>query len=293
MIDLTNLDKRTLRGGRVPRRDALTGPRAAQLAQELTGNEQLSPGAWRILEALREGVVLTDDQLYRIYRPSSGKYSAFKRAILRYYHLHLVDIGPTVLALREFGLPITPEAKLKTYGLGAVGIQVMALKWGSKIEPGLPPLELMTHDLLVNEIILRLGDYQHAQGNRLTWTGRRGARLMDGDIAVVEPDALIRVERQDGSCQVAIIEYHNEDNGRRGAEKVARYEDVQRRPELWREQWQVEAFPTVMVVYRHHATLEGYRRAIAESRRSLRTTFVAKSLTEVLSGSLDQWSVIE
>ncbi len=293
MINLAIKPQPRLHRGRVPKRESITTQKAQSMARHLLGNELLSNLAWQFLDVLAEGVVLTDDQLFRLYRLSSkGKFSAFHRTMLRYYHKHLVDAGPRVQALRDVSLPLSPKAKLKTYSLGAVGVQIMAIK-GVKAELGLPAFELLPHDLLVNEIVLRLADYQRQEGNSLIWSGKREARLMDDDKIVLEPDAMITIERPDGS-QAALIEYHNEDNSRRGAEKIARYENVQRRPELWQAQWQIEEFPPVMVVFRHRAVLTGYRRAITESRRSLRTAFVAKSLADVLAGEgLDNWTPVE
>lgn len=282
--------------GRVPTRAGISSKEAKFQATELLSKAQLSRLAWILLNALAEGEILTDDQLFRLYRSgynNQGRYVSFSRTLLKYYHMHLINRGPMMRSLRNVGLPTTKKAQLRTYTLGAVGAQVISLYQGESLDTGFPALDAIEHDLLVNEVVLRLGDHYRRIGDDLTWVGKRSARLMDDENIIREPDAMIKVQKQNEAQRIALIEYHNEDNSRRGADKIARYEETLRRADLWQAQWQSETFPVVFVVYRHLAVLSGYQRALGERRNPPKTVFLSKSLSDILSGNnLDEWMPI-
>lgn len=78
------------------------------------------------------------------------------------------------------------------------------------------------HDVILNEIVLRVMTYAESQGWEAQWWGTHTAGSMDSEKQeVLEPDALLVLKRE-GQEQAFCVEYHhNEDKVTRAERKFA------------------------------------------------------------------------
>jgi hypothetical protein len=146
------------------------------------------------------------------------------------------------------------------------------------------------HDIAANEVILRLADEIGTRGWVVDWLGKYEGTLTDknGKYTLLEPDGLIRF-RKDGYERAFLLEYHNEDKQSRAAMKVEKYEKAFSEGN-WREQWEVETFPPVLVVFQKAIVGTGYQNAT--NGKKLNCTFYGKTLKAILEGKLDDWKNI-
>jgi hypothetical protein len=145
----------------------------------------------------------------------------------------------------------------------------------------------IAHDLILNEIVLRLASAAREAGWRTFWAGTNAAEIRNGSEQLIEPDALLILEKG-SERKLFAIEYHNEEDKRQRAfEKVRRYERARERPEAWMSAWQVETFPPVLAVFRDNAVGLGYRDAAREL--NARGAYYGKALEGIAKGSLREW----
>lgn len=175
------------------------------------------------------------------------------------------------------------------YSLGPVGVEIATQRHGV-----LPPtgyqLYLPTrviHDLIVNEIVLRLAQAIGERGWEVEWLGKYEGTLRETgqERTLVEPDALIRF-RRDGQERAFLLEYHNEDKSSRAEDKVKRYEAAYADGD-WRKAWEVDTFPPVLAVCLHPIVSTGYINTL-QGRRT-RCVYYGKMLKPILDGNVSDW----
>jgi hypothetical protein len=239
----------------------------------------LSPQTWHTLDLLATGGVLRAENL-----------QVPARTLQRWAQQRLVerlalDSRELQDNLRNLGLD-DPHPAL--YVLGLLGIEIATQRHA--VPPpsgyqGYTPGRVL-HDVVANEIVLRLAEAIGTQGWKVEWLGKYEATLTDKTQKVLlEPDALLRF-RRDGQERACALEYHNEDWQARAAQKVEKYETAFAEGN-WRERWEVETFPPVLAVFWQPIVGTGYKNATAGKR--LACTYYGKLLKTVLEGKLDEW----
>jgi hypothetical protein len=181
------------------------------------------------------------------------------------------------------------EDQCALYCLGVEGEQIARQRWSFAPLTGYlayTPSRVL-HDLILNEIVLRLASAAREAGWRTFWAGTNAAEIRNGSEQLIEPDALLILEKG-SERKLFAIEYHNEEDKRQRAfEKVRRYERARERPEAWMSAWQVETFPPVLAVFRDNAVGLGYRDAAREL--NARGAYYGKALEGIAKGSLREW----
>ena len=237
---------------------------AKQYAIGLLRDHRISALASHVLDILAVAGVLSESQI-------SSLISISYRSLLRYYKLHLLDRIPTHgLSLSSYGF----DASETLYTLGMAGVAIMEMR----LEGPVPKSYLaygihrVTHELLTNEVVIQLSKQALAQGLAPTWHSKYEATVHDDERRpTLEPDALIEL----GGRQF-VLEYHNEDTARRAAQKVQRYERVQRGG-AWQRSWQTNEFPWVLVAFTHRAVATGYQEAVQDAASmGLRCRYLGK-----------------
>jgi hypothetical protein len=148
-----------------------------------------------------------------------------------------------------------------------------------------PPARVL-HDLILNEAVLRIARAAREAGWRVLWAGTNACEIRDGTEQLIEPDAMLILEREQERKAFA-VEYHNEEDRRQRAYyKVIRYERVMEM-EKWQEAWQLDSFPAILAIFRDRAVGEGYRDAIRQL--NARATYYAKILDSIAAGNLREW----
>lgn len=283
MIELTT-DKTTLTAyrGRRPAPSDLSAQQVKLEAQRLL-SRGLSDQAWRVVDLLATGGVMRASQL----GPSG-------RTLRKYAHVRLIDRLPCITrelsqALNDLGLPGDDES---LYTLGPVGIEIAKQRHGQPPPTGYLGFTLQhtLHDLLCNEIALRLSVFADGLGWSVGWVnGQQAALHKDGEV-ILEPGALLKLQK-DGREKCFLLEYHDEDKSIRAREKVRRYEAAFRSG-AWRGQWEVDTFPAVLAVFRNPIVGDGYLDAIRE-REQVHITYYGKRLDSILAGSEPQSSAAQ
>jgi hypothetical protein len=173
--------------------------------------------------------------------------------------------------------------------LGPVGVEIASTRHNCAPPVGYQHYTLtrVMHDVICNEVVLRLADYWGGQGWEVEWLGKYEATLnpKDGSASLLEPDAFLRIQR-DGVEQAFVLEYHNERKSIRAAQKVKAYETAYSEGN-WKDKWQVESFPPVLVVFWQVIVGEGYLEAL--QGKNLNCGFYGRWLAKVLEGDLGKW----
>jgi hypothetical protein len=142
------------------------------------------------------------------------------------------------------------------------------------------------HDLILNEAVLRIARAARGEGWRVLWAGTNACEIRDGTEQLIEPDAMLILERGQERKAFA-VEYHNEEERRQRAYyKVMRYERVLEMGK-WQEAWQLDSFPAILAIFRDRAVGEGYRSAVRQF--NARATYYAKILDSIAAGNLREW----
>ncbi len=239
----------------------------------------LSPLAWHALDLLANGGVLSARRL------NVAERTLRKLTLGRLVDRLVIDEQELQSACADLGLP---ETCSPLYTLGPIGIEI-ATQRNDVVPPGgYQGYSLMRvlHDVVTNEIVLRLAEAIGAQGWKVEWLGKYEATLTDkAQKVLLEPDALLRF-RKDGQERACALEYHNEDWQARAAQKVEKYETALNEGN-WRERWEVETFPPVLAVFWQPIVGTGYKNATAGKR--LACAYYGKLLKTVLEGKLDEW----
>lgn len=243
----------------------------------------LSPRMQRVLDALSMGGVLTAAQL-----------SVPLRSLKHYVHLRLLERVFLPQQVQEewiglFNLDRRELTHLRIFCLGPFGEQIARQRFPFAPLTGYlsyTPARIL-HDLILNEIVIRLAEAARQGGWRTFWAGTNAAEIRNGSEQTIEPDALLILEKWD-ERRLFAVEYHNEEDRRQRAfEKVRRYERAREKSTLWMNAWQVETFPSVLAIFRDNAVGLGYRDAVREL--SAKGKYYVKSLDGVVKGNLQEW----
>ena len=258
-------------------------PQQARLeaARLLSGG--LSPRLWRMLDMLAMGGVLSTRWLHPL---SERKMREWCR--MRVFERISLDPVEIQNHFEEMGID---EKKPTLYILGPVGIEIAAIRFGVAPPSGYQAYTSMRvmHDIAANEVVLRLADGIGQKGWTVDWLGKYESTLVDkNQRTILEPDALIRYRKdgKDGGDGAFLLEYHNEDWQTRAAGKVEKYEKAFVEGN-WREQWEVETFPPVLVVFLKPIVGAGYQNSTRAKK--LNCTYYGKTLKALLEGKLDDW----
>jgi len=242
-----------------------------------------TPRTWRMLDLLATGGVLSARWLPAPVFSKMREWSRI-RIFERLAHAP-VEIQTY---FDEMGID---EKKPTLYILGPVGVEIASIRHGV-IPPGgyqgYTPMRVM-HDIATNEIVLRLADEIGGRDWTVDWLGKYESTLVDkNQKTILEPDALIRYRKngKDGGDGAFLLEYHNEDWQTRAALKVEKYEKAFSEGN-WREQWEVETFPPVLVVFMKAIVGAGYK--TATYNKKMNCAYYGKTLKALLDGSLDEW----
>jgi hypothetical protein len=242
--------------------------------------------AWRILDWLSVGGVMSAAQL-----------ELRARSLRRYTKSRLVDRLPYPIQVTadEFGnsqLSYTNPDETQLYVLGPVGLEVIKDRHpypplgGSYLSY---PLVRVMHDVILNEIVLRLIIYAESLGWETTWRGPNSARLVhpESKLEILEPDALLVFSKADQLRAFCLEFHHKEDKQTRAELKVKNYQAAYESG-LWQAQWELETFPTVLPVFTEKIVGTGYLNTLRERRSDV--TYLGKLLAGVLQNNLAEWA---
>lgn len=279
---LTENEHENVRGRR-PDSEPLSRKDAEILAQSLMAQNRLSKLGYSAISLFATAGILTIRQMNELLtiKPRTlRKYQGEKYHLIRWSYIP--DNMPDCF----------PSKRLEhTYTLAEVGIEVARKRNWCSTHFEQYNHHRAVHDLLCNEVVIRLLKRMQASGIKAEWSGAWESRLYDNDNAPqLEPDSLIRINRNNAP-QLFAFEYHNEDDRRRVGDKVERYENEQR-GKRWPWQWKTNKFPTVLISYTHPIVARGYIDVLRElGRDQIRCRYLAKSVKNATDDSRDitQW----
>ncbi len=240
----------------------------------------LSPMAWRALDLLASGGVLSAQRL-----------GVAERTLRKWAQMRLLDrLAFSEQTLQQhlltFGLE---DAHPVLYALGPVGVEIATQRHDVPPPVGYQGylLSRVLHDVIVGEIVLRLAEAIGVRDWKVEWLGKYEGALTDKaqKQVILEPDALIRF-RKGNDEHAFLIEYHNEDKQTRAAMKVEKYEAAFSEGN-WRQRWEVEKFPPVLAIFWQPIVGAGYKNAVEGKR--LNCTYYGKTLKTLFEGKLDEW----
>lgn len=279
----TTTEQAAHRAGRRPKNADMTSAQVkAEAARLLTIG--LTPDTWRVLDWLSVGGVMGVAQL-----------QATPRALRSLAQNRLIDRVPFPTktfaeAFAQAGLPHRSPEETQLYVLGPVGTEVLKPRHPYPLPTGHLSYTLprLMHDVILNEIVLRVMTYAESQGWEAEWWGTNTARLMDADKQeVLEPDALLVLKRE-GQERAFCVEYHhNEDKVTRAETKVRKYHRAME-GELWIKAWNLNTFPIVLAVFDQKIVGTGYQDALQAYRTEVRV--LGKLLKGVVEGKLEEWA---
>lgn len=264
--------------GRHPRRPEISPHKVKQEAARLL--PLLSTMARRVIALLSVAGVLTSGQLVRTARVS-------RRTLQHYHQQYLLDRLP--IQHTDSIAAMLKDSSCVIYTLGPVGLEI------ARVAHGHAPTgyagfgtERIAHDIFVAETVLRLAEAAQRLGWEAIWHGKHEATVPDAyGRPALEPDALVILRKEEQIWPVA-LELHNEDKGTRAEDKIRRYETVYLEGR-WRDVWETDRFPALLVVFTHRAVGRGYANVL-RSARAPRFRILLKPFQDLLEGDpLDNW----
>ena len=255
--------------------EPMSAQQAILLAKNILVNG-IAPSQMNSLDLLSVGGVMTAEQLGvtpRALRDRRGD-----RVIDRLPHT------PTAVEEKflQYGLPV-PEDKtrLQLYTLGPVGAEIAKMRYDIEPPHGYLAytLERIMHDVVVNELMIRIGKLAIEHGWHMDWISEREATLYQDHRQVLKPDALICL-KQDDIRYLYALEYHNEQRSTRAVKKIRRYERAYS-SNLWQEAWEVDEFPPILAAFRAPIVGHGYREGV-QDRDNVNCTYYGMSLASLL-----------
>ncbi len=279
----TTSEQTSHRTGRRPKNvDMNSAQVKAEAARLLTIGLTLE--AWRVLDWLSVGGVMSVTQLQ--YTPRALRSLAQNRLIDRVPF-------PTKTIAEAFthdGIPYRSPEETQLYVLGPVGLEILKTRHPYPLPTGHLSYTLprLMHDVILNEIVLRVMTYAESQGWEAQWWGTHTARLMDAEKQeVLEPDALLVLKREGRERAFCVEYHHNEDKVTRAEMKVRKYRRAFE-GQLWMNAWNLDTFPIVLAVFDQKIVGTGYQDALQASRTEVRV--LGKLLKGVVDGKLEEWA---
>ena len=252
---------------------------AKQEAQYLIRSNRVKRGTYlsNVVDLLAEAGVLTEDQLMELT-------SASRRTLQRYRQKAYLDVA----IASDIVASLFEKRNLKVYCLGPIGLAIAEMKHGI-IPKGYiqEKTDRVTHDLLCNQVFYHL--YKEAITYKYVaiLKGKYEATLHDQKgRPILEPDAMIVLRHEvTGEEKVFLVEYHNEDFSSRAAGKVRKYEYIYSNAD-WRDRWNVETFPTILISTTHLAPAHGYKEDIDQRKQGMgvKCRYMIKSISKLMSG---------
>lgn len=272
MIRVTRNDQTSKTTGRHRALEPMTSTQIHSEAMSVV-EKGLSSTAWRALDLLFAGGIMTVDQLD--LNPRTLRRYAAKRVLDRYAY----SPSFVVETLGAYGLQVENG---QLYTLGPVGSHIAEIRHGIKPPSGFLAfsVERVLHDVIVNEIVFRVFQEAEANGWQIIWASKYESSIFREDVPILEPDAFIRLER-DGAVFPFLIEYHNEDKRTRAIQKVRQYERAWE-SDLWQAPWEIDEFPPLLAIFRKPIVGEGYKDGIKESR-PVGVDYYGRALSSVLA----------
>jgi hypothetical protein len=282
MIKFSRPSTKQLPGRRPANVDLSPAQIKAEAARLLTIG--ISHETWRVLDWLSVGGIMSVAQLQ--LRPRTLRKYAQARLIDRYP----LPIKKIAQEFERYSLPFTEITDTQLYVLGPVGLEILNGRHTFTPLSGhlSYPLSRIMHDVILNEIVLRLITFAEGLGWEALWMGTSSAMLFNEEKMkeILEPDALLVFEHA-GQKHWFCIEYHNEDHQARAEHKVSKYQAAYETGE-WRIQWETETFPTVLAIFEKKIVGLGYQTALRD--RKTNVTFCGKLLAGVLQNNLAEWT---
>jgi len=282
-IDLMQTTVKSKQPGRPAKRPSLTAYQAKQIAQKMLSGHEITPSAERILDLLGNAGVLTAGQIAQLVGGISP------RSLQRYQVKHLVDRLPAdlaVLVTKGFSDQIDPS--LRVYTLGMVGVEIMKINLGEGkyVTPSYygGQRSALIHDLIVNEVVVRLRTAAAQRGCGALWFSKQEATVLDENkTAVLQPDALVVITKGRHRRFLA-IEVHNEDHGNRVPDKIRRYERVYKGGR-WVEKWKAGSDESVAVITVFTVPIVGqtYAEQVGKEAANLNLSYLGKSWESVVN----------
>ena len=263
-------------------------PQLARSEAQRLLTQGLSEQAWNVISVLAQCGVMSSEQLLLTAAPSTLK--------KKYKPRRIIDRLPFARAAlqsayQEHGLPFDQELQL--YALGPVGVELAQLRFGTSPVTGYLayPLERIMHDIIANEIVLRIRRFAFSRGWQTGISGTNNGALYSADYShkILEPDVLLTLKKEGEESRQFCLEYHNEDFRTRAERKVDKYENVRlSNANIWQTTWETDAFPCVLAVFGKHIVGEGYRDKLKDNP-SVGVQFYGKALEGVLQDNLAEW----
>lgn len=263
------------------KREAISARDANKRARQLLGEGRISATLHKVLSILAVAGVLSEAQLNRLLGVSG-------RSLRRYHKRHLLDrlyvLPPTLRKVALEGADRYP----RLYKLGLVGLAITRHE-EAPVPTGYDGFGVhrLAHDVLANEVLLRILLAAAGRGYDPIWLSKYEATVKnDSGRAILEPDGMLLLQHAQRPTRRYLLEYHNEDDGRRSAAKIRRYEEMARDGH-WQSAWQCDELPTVLVCWTHNAVATGYRKAIehqAHRHLGLRGSYLGMPLARLLEG---------
>jgi len=262
--------------GRPPAKVEMTAGQIDQAAVQMLRNG-LSPQMSKVIDALANGGAMTASQLKRVSGLSHLTFDTKYQAASILDRVRMHDLTPE----RLIAAGVTGDkGGAAVYTLGAVGMRIAERRRGDhKPVPNAYTHfngTRILHDLIVNEIVLRLTAKAGERGWQLEWIDRARATVCDErGVAILEPDALLLLKRP-GFERMYALEYHNEDRGHRAALKVEKYQAAYLSGR-WKQAWDTEVMPPVLSVFLHELIGANYVSAVErQAKTGLKVKFIGK-----------------
>ena len=260
-----------------------------QEALYLMRTNRVNPGTIlsNVIDLMATAGVWPEDELMELT-------TASRRTLQRYRkkgYLDLVVTPHKLTDVLEDGWRPSGEKKLKIYCLGPIGLALAELKHGLIPKGYLSQgVDRVTHDVLCNLVYYHLYKAASEQNYFAILKSKYEATLHNHKgQPILEPDAMIVLQHEvtgEGSAKIFVVEYHNENFRSRAGKKIRKYEHIYREG-YWRDQWNVETFPPILIVTTHRAPATGYNEEIQKHLQDegLKCTYLIKSLKKLLDGS--------
>lgn len=279
--DTKKRKEKTLAGGAgiVPKIIKISAYEAKQEAVHLIRSNRVRPGTIlsNVVDLLAEAGVLTEDQLMETTNAS-------RRTLQRYRQKGYLDVA----IASDIVMSLFEKNNLKIYCLGPIGLAIAEIKHGLVPKGYIQEkTDLVTHDLLCNQVYYHLYEESASHKYVAILKGKYEATLHDQKgKPILEPDAMIVLRHEvTGEEKVFLVEYHNEDFSSRAAGKVRKYEYIYEHAD-WRDRWNVETFPTILISTTHLAPAHGYKEDIDQRKRGMgvKCRYMIKSISKLMSG---------
>jgi len=258
-LDFDAKDQQRTPAGRYPKLEPISVQQARANAQALLSRQGSTSHLLNVVDLLFTGGVLSARQLH-----------ITTRTLRRYVAQRVVDRLPytsnaVVESLSTLGVSVSKGEQNLLYTLGPVGAEIVRLRYDvvSDTRYLAYPEARIFHDLLISEVVLRIGHLARQHDWETNWQRKQAASLRkENGKLVLEPDALLQLVHKK-ERHTFLLKYHDEENEWAGFQTSREYE-MARLSKLWQQAWDVDEFPPVLAVFQDQVVAEGYKRKVQE-----------------------------